>query len=85
MNFRGACGFVFWNAWTALIVNLNESKRSTQVKAQLDKTAYRSRHGTDNSSALVKASKNKALNPAPDEVRVENQAAVLAQSQYSSP
>ena len=31
-----------------------------KVKAQLDRTAYRSRHGTDNLSALVKASKNKA-------------------------
>ena len=47
---------------------LNESKRSMQVKAQLDKTAYRSRHGTNNQSALVTA------NPA---VRVENQAAIL--------
>ena len=31
-----------------------------KVKAQLDRTAYRSHHGTDNLSALVKASKNKA-------------------------
>ena len=54
-----------------------------QVKAQLVKTAYRSRHGTDNYSAFVKASKNKA-NPATDEVCVENQAAVLTQSQCSS-
>ena len=52
-----------------------------QVKAQLDRTAYRSRHGTDNQSALVKASKNKA-NPATDEVRVENQAVILTQLQW---
>ena len=54
MNFRGACVkpkyifFVFWNAWRALMVNLNETERSMQVKAQLDRTAYRSRHGTNN-------------------------------------
>ena len=42
-----------------------------KVKARRDRTAYRSRHGTDNYSALVKASKNK-VNPATDEVRVEN-------------
>jgi len=34
---------------------------NVKVKAQLDRTAYRSRHGTDNLSALVKASKNKAI------------------------
>ena len=47
-----------------------------QAKAHLDRTAYRSRHDTENLSALVKASKNKA-NPATDEGSVENQSAIL--------
>ena len=55
-----------------------------QVKAQLDRTIYRSRHGTNNWSALVRASKNKA-NPATDEVSVDNQSAILTESQCSSP
>ena len=36
------------------------STYDAKVKAQLDRTAYRSHHSTDNLSALVKASKNKA-------------------------
>ena len=39
-----------------------------------------SRHGTNNWSALVKASKNKD-NPATDEVSVENQSVILTESQ----
>ena len=55
MNFRGACvkpKYFFFCILERLDgVNgeiLNESKRSMQVKAQLDETAYRSRHGTNN-------------------------------------
>ena len=54
MNFRGACvkpKYFFGILERLDGVNgeiLNESKRSMQVKAQLDKTAYRSRHGTNN-------------------------------------
>ena len=42
-------------------------------KAQLNRTAYRSRHSTEKVTrvAHVKATKHKA-NPAADEVRVEN-------------
>ena len=43
------------------------------VKAQLNRTTYRSRHSTEEVTRVadVKATKHKA-NPATDEVRVEN-------------
>ena len=69
--------FVFWNAWTALMVTLSQSS-----SRNIDRTAYRFRHCADNQSDLVKASKNKA-NPKTDEVRVENKAAILNQSQFA--
>ena len=56
MNFRGARvkpKYIFFCIFECVDSingenNLNESKRSMQVKAQLDKMAYPSRHRTDN-------------------------------------
>ena len=67
-----------------LVFSIHGTYYLYNVRAQLDRMAYHSQHYTDNESALVRASKNKA-NPATDEVRVENKSAILTESQCSSP
>ena len=54
MNFKGVCkskiyNFLYFGTLDGVNGEISmNTERSMQVKAQLDRTAYRSRHGTDN-------------------------------------